>query len=475
MGETKLNRFIYDHSPVFVQNLMTSVYGRQKNRYRYGSSRAKYWLEFYRQTANWTEEQLGAYKLEQTLRTITYAYQHVPFYRERFDSCGIKPEDIHTLADMQKLPYLTKDDIRSAGTKLISDEYDIKDLMASPTSGSTGMPLMLYSSHEANIRTFTYRLAQCRPGIVHRKDRYAHFTGLEIVRPEQKKPPFWRMNYASRQRVYSVFHMSDKNLPYYLEDLVRFRPVWLYGYPSALNTLASFILRSNYDYPKPPRAIITSSEQCLPEYRAAIEKAFKTRLWDEYGQGEMAGLAFECECGKLHEKMDFALMEFVPVGKEGNFEVCELICTSFVNDAWPLIRYRVGDLALIDSEATCSHGKPGQIIEQIYGRTAQFLIASDGSRITNISVMAKKCRNLKAAQAVQEKLGELKLRVVCQPEYDIEKDEPYNIKQFRKKLGDESRMKIEVQYVDKITLTKRGKFLSIINKLDESEIASEIT
>jgi phenylacetate-CoA ligase len=445
---------------------MTTVYGWQKNHYRFDSPKAEKWAKFYSETATWPEERLRQYQLEQMHRTIAYSYQHVPFYRERFDSCGIKPEDIETLEDLKKLPYLEKEDIRSAGTSLISDEYDVKDIFAHPTSGSTGMPLIIYNDHEAAFKNYAFKWTQCRPGLTLKKDSYVNFTGLEIVKPEQKKPPFWRMNYASKQRVYSIFHMSNKNMPYYLEDLAKFRPVWFYGYPSAIYTLADFILRTGYDYPHPPKAVVTSSEQCLPEFRVAIEKAFKTKLWDEYGQGELAGLAFECECGKLHEKIEYALMEFIPTEERADgMQVYELICTSIINNAWPLIRYRVGDLAIVDPDARCPLGKPGRVIEQIYGRTAKFLIAGDGSRISNISVMAKKCRNIRAMQAVQEKIGQVTLRIIRQPDYDINADESLAVKEFRKKLGDESRMKIDVEYVEEIELTKAGKFLSIVSNL----------
>jgi len=466
MAETRLNRFIYNHSPVFIQNLMTSIYGWQKNRYRYGSPLARRWLEFYRETAKWPEQRLREYQLEQMRRTIAYAYKHVPFYRERFDSCGLKPEHIKTVEDLRQLPYLTRDDVRAAGTRLISDEYKVKDLFTTLTSGSTGMPLILYSSREAVIRNFVFSWAQCRSGMPRGKYRYANFTGLEIVRPKQKKPPYWRMNYAGNQRLYSVFHISERTIPYYLEDMVKFRPVWFYGHAASLYLLSDYILRTGYDYPCPPKAVVTGAGECLPMYREAIEKAFKTRVWDEYGQGEMVGLAFECECGKLHEKIEYGLMEFLPAKETtGGLKVYELICTSLINDARPLIRYRVGDLAVIDPDAKCPLGRPGRVIEQIYGRTANFLIAGDGSRISNISVMAKKCRNIRALQAVQKEIGQVTLRVVPQPEYNVQTDEPFMIKQFRKKMGDESRMKIDVEYVDKIELTSAGKFLSIVSKL----------
>lgn len=465
MGETELKRWLYDRSPVLVQNLMASALGWQKNRWRYAHPDARRWLAFYRETADWPDEKLRDYQLGELRRTVAQAYEHVPFYRRRFDECGVRPEDIRTVGDLGKLPYLTKQEIRQAGTDLISDAWDVRDLQASPTSGSTGMPLTLYSSREAALRNFAIRWAQCRPGLT-RRDRWANFTGLELVPPDRKRPPFWRMNYAARERLYSIFHMSDENLPHYLDDLARFRPAYLYGYPSALYIVAEFILRTGWEFPHAIRAVITSSEQNLPEFRQAIEQAFHTKVWDEYGQGEGAGLAFECECGRLHERPEFALMEFVPTGqKDDGCDVYELICTSFINDAWPLIRYRVGDLALVDPAARCPLGRGGRVLEAIYGRTAHFIVAGDGSRICNISVMAKKCRNLRAMQVVQEKAGEVVFRVVPQPEYDCDADEKHMIREFRKKLGGEERMKIEVQYVDHIERTARGKFLMILSKL----------
>jgi len=465
MGETKINRLIYNHSPVFIQNAIASVYGWQKNRYRYGSKRAKEWFDFYKETENWDERKKRNYQSEQLQKIIHYAYNHVPFYKKRFDKNKVKPEDIKKIEDLQKLPYLTKDEIRNAGNDLISDEYKRKELFIHPTSGSTGTPLTLYADHDAVMNSFNFAWATCRPGLIRNRHKYAHFTGLEIVKPDISKPPFWRMNYASRQRLYSIFHMSDTNIPYYLDDFVDFKPVWFQGYPSAIYTLAEYIIRHNYDYPYPPKAVITSAEECLPEYRQAIEKAFKTRVWDEYGQGEMCAFAFECECRKLHEKIVYSVIEFIPVGQENGLQICELICTSFINKAWPLIRYRVGDLALINPDAKCPLGRTGRVIERIYGRTAHRLLTSDGAKITNISVMAKKCRNVRFMQAIQKEKGKVILHVVPDPNFDKKKDEILMVREFRKKLGDEKRMEISVEYAERPVLTSSGKMLMIISEL----------
>ena len=463
MAETKLIRKIYSKSPKFVQDFMASVYGYQKLRYRYGHPKYKQWFDTYQDQLSWSEEKLRAFQWEAVRETLKHAFETVPFYRERAKELGITWTDIATPDDLQKLPYVTKDDIRSAGTNLLSEQFDESEYESFPTSGSTGKPLTLYSDREAIIRHHAVRWAQCRPGLT-RGMKYANFTGLEIVDPSRSRPPFWRMNYAAKQRLYSIFHMNDQSLPHYVADLNRFKPDYFYGYPSAIYTLAEFMERENLTLDSPPKAVITSSEQCLDSYREKIESVLQTRLWDEYGQAELGGLIFQCECGKLHENISFSYIEFVPTGdEEDGLPVHELICTSIVNKAWPLIRYQVGDTALIDPDATCPLGKPGRVIERINGRTAHFLETRDGRKISNISVMAKKCNNMKYCQAVQSERGKMTLRIV-QDEGFCPEDEAQAIKEFRKKIGDESKMTITVEYADAPLLTKSGKFLMIVSK-----------
>lgn len=464
MAESKFIRTLYNSSPVLVQDLMTSIYGYQKDVYRYKHPRSKYWEDVYREHLTWSEERLREFQWNEFKRTLDHAYATVPFYRERFKEIGLTPDDIQTIEDTPKIPYTTKDDLRNHSERMISESFDRSKLNRDPTSGSTGQPLNLYNDREAIVRNHAVRWIQCRPGLT-RQMKWGNFTGLEIIDPNQTAPPFWRMNYACNQRLYSVFHMNDETLPHYVEDLDTFGPEWLYGYPSALFTLADYMERTGRKLAKPIRAVVTSSEQCLDEYREAIERAFDTTVWDEYGQAELAALAFQCKCGKMHENISYSFVEFVPTGEEEDgFEVCELICTSTMNPAWPLIRYRVGDTALVDRNATCCEGTPGQVIERMHGRTSQFLETRDGSRISNISVMAKKCRNMRACQAVQEKPGEMTLRIVKEDSF-VEADAEHAISEFRKKIGGEDRMTINIEYADAPLLTKAGKLLMIVSKL----------
>lgn len=464
MAETKFVRWLYNSSPAIVQDAIASVAGLQKHIYRYNHPKREYWENFYRDQLSLSETELREYQWNEFKKTLADAYENVPFYSERYQELGITPDDIQSPEDVSKLPYTTKEDIRANSKRMISDRVDKSKLNVDPTSGSTGKPLLLHNDREAIIRNYAVRWAQCRPGIT-RKMRYANFTGVELILPSQTKPPFWRSNIVANQRLYSVFHMNDESLPYYVKNLDEFAPEWIYGYPSAIYTVACFMERTNRRLSKPPVAVVTSSEQCLDEYREVIERVFETKLLDEYGQAELAGLAFQCECGKMHENISYSHIEFIPTGEEEDgCQVCELICTSTINPAWPLIRYQVGDTALIDPNAKCPLGKPGQVIEKMHGRTSHFLETKDGRRISNISVMAKKCRNLKSCQAIQEVAGEMVLRIVRDENF-VDGDAEHAVEQFRKKIGGEDKMAIRVEFADEPLLTKAGKFLMIVSKL----------
>ena len=463
---------LYHRSPVFFQNVMASVYGYKKNRYRFAHPKAQHWSEFYQSTKTWSEERLCEYQWSELKRTLKHAEQTVPFYRDRFRDCGVSADDIKSPEDMARIPYVTKSDIADHGRSMISELYGDDEVESHPTSGSTGMPMNLYCDRESMARNFAFRWAECRLGIK-RNTRYANFTGLELVNPSLDSPPFWRMNYASNQRLYSVFHMNDDTMPSYIEDLNRFRPSWIYSYPSALFNLAEFMERSGLRYEHALQGIITSSEQCFAPMRRKIEEVFNTKVWDEYGQAELVCVAFQCECGKLHEKRNFSFVEFIPTGEtEDGCDICEIVGTSTINHAWPLIRFKTGDMALMDPNAKCPFGRPGRIIERIGGRASQFLVLKDGRRIATISTIVKKCRNIRSCQAVQTKPGEVILRVVPNPQFDKQHDADLLISQFRTRFGDESKVDLRIEYADEPVLTSSGKFLMVVSSVGKQAVAN---
>ena len=460
--ETKFTRALYDHSPNFLKDAFASCYGWQKKRQRYGKI-FRAWYDFYRESALWTRSELEAYQDEKLHEIVCHAYDHTPFYRQRMDDANLNPADINCVEDLKKLPLLEKDDVRKYGEELLSDAYSSKHLFAHPTSGSTGMPMMLYSSLDSLEIEYGFVWARRRPG-VKRGDPYASFTGLQLIKPSTSKPPFWRNNWAANQRMYSVFHMNDNNLPAYVQNLAERRISYMEGYPAPIYLIAEYIERTGTKADIGPKAIFSTSEELQPSYRETIERVFDTKVWDMYGQGEYAAAISECPCGHMHYDMDYGIIEFVEIGRVDGLVKAEMVCTGFYNFAWPMIRYRVGDVALYDpqEQLTSECVNQGPIIKKILGRTGRYFILPDGTKVTNISVIAKKCNHVVTMQVFQEKADEFEILVQKAPGFSKD-DERTIYDMFTAKLGGELKMK--VRYVNKPLLTKSGKFLSIITKL----------
>ncbi|MCK8603938.1 phenylacetate--CoA ligase family protein [Desulfoferrobacter suflitae] len=458
--ENKVSRAFYDCSPALFRNIAASGFGVAKNYRRYRGM-FRVWLNFFKAAQGWTEEQLHEFQNLQLREMVRKAFQEVPYYQDRFAKLGITAADIRSVQDLAKLPLLEKSDVIEAGTDLISRAWPIRKLRWYPTSGSTGTPLQVPRPYYIEQMEWAFLHARFYPSDVINSP-YSSFTGLELIPPNQSKPPFWVDNWMNRQRMYSIFHMSTRNLPYYIKSLdSRYSHLYI-GYPSAMYTIAKFMQERSFYLHRPPHYILTSSEELQPHYEDALLDAFGSNIRNRYGQNEFVGSITMYDCGHLHYDMDYSILEFLPVGHEDGAILAEVVGTNMHDTAWPLIRYRTGDLVVYNPDDHCAAGYPGQVIRRIHGRTGRYFELPDGSRITNISVIAKKCTNVKLMQVVQQEIGSILVRVVRAPGYSS-KDEMNIFQQFRRKIGNSTN--IDLEYVTDIERTTSGKFISIINEV----------
>jgi len=185
-----------------------------------------------------------------------------------------------------------------------------------------------------------YRWAGCPPG-----GRIALFRGDMIVPIDQKKPPFWRYDAASRELWLSSLHLSKDTALYYLQQLQEFNPHLIYAYPSAITILARYAeLLAALPVIPSLKGIVTSSETLYDHDRAVIKRVFNVQIHDWYGAFERVIFIGTCEMGSYHVYSDYGLTEFISVEGEKEQNVCELVSTGFINPVMPLIRYRTGDL-----------------------------------------------------------------------------------------------------------------------------------
>lgn len=457
LSRVSLKKYILKYSPPLFLDAACSYIGYRKKRQRHGGDYEKYY-DFYRNAAKWPESQLIDFQNKRLRDIIKYCYSNVPYYRDIFKDNNLHPEDIATIEDLHKLPFIDKMKVRELGPLLVSNEYDSKKLLSSSTGGSTGTPMKIYYSHETWPAQYGFFWARWRPGVT-KHDRYACFQGQELVAPDQKKPPFWRTNLIATQRLYSVFHLHEDKLHHYVENLNSFRPIYIQGYPSAMYILADYMRRNNLCFTFPLKAAYSMSETVLPYHKQAIEEVWGCRLWDQYGQGERVASITLYECGNYHYDMDFGIIEFLKVGQQEGLQVAEIIGTSLINKAWTLLRYRTGDLVLFDPEARCSCGRPGPVIKAILGRTGDIIITPDGRRIMNVTTAVKDIPGIKEFQVVQKTPSEIIVNIVATNEYSIDSG-----KLLLNKLGDRlgPSVNLKIDLLDEIKRTKGGKFKAIV-------------
>jgi phenylacetate-CoA ligase len=237
--------------------------------------------------------------------------------------------------------------------------------------------------------------------------------GRPILKGTTDKPPYWRFNRRWQQLYLSSYHISKKTARDYRTALQDYGSEWITGYGSAIAALAEGALEAEL----PPlhfRSAIVSGDTLLPGMRQSIETFFKCKCYDQYGQSEGVAMAMECPSGRMHIVPWVGIIEIVR--EDGSScaagELGEIVATGLLNDAMPLIRYRIGDYAAWDADQSCSCGNTNPVLSKIEGRTDDYLVTSDGRMIGRLSTAFKRSPQVHSAQLVQDDPGHAYLLIL---------------------------------------------------------------
>jgi phenylacetate-CoA ligase len=399
-------------------------------------------------------------------RTIRHAYERVPYYRDLMKKLGLRPEDITTASDLEKLPYLTKETVREEGHRFIREDLGRYDHVLSETSGTTGTPLKLVRSnyslaYQNAVLWWVYSLAGLTPW-----DRRVTIRGDLIVPTDTRRPPYYRMNYAENQLLLSMMHMSPATMPHYFEAMKRYQPAFFETFPGAAHYVATQALKANADVRF--RACIASSEPLYPRMRADIERAFSCEVYNYYGQAERVNLGTECEQHDgFHMIPTYGVVELAKPVEEAPPGLKEIVGTTLFNDAMPLIRYRTGDLTR-RIEEPCPCGRQYMRIEPIDTRSGAMIIAPDGRRISYLQLtrVFGQLEEIKRSQIVQDEVEHFIVRIVDAPKLTGEQVEKMK-RDIQQCVGFD--LSIDVEHVKDIKREKSGKYRWFISKLEDDD------
>ena len=368
--------------------------------------------------------------------------------------------------NVESLPIIDKAFV----TEHYSDFALNKPFHIGKSSGTTGQPIKVPYSKNVYQKEYAFWWYHRSFGGVRRGDRIATFAGHKIADTRSDSPPFWVMNNSENQIFFSSYHLSEKNMPYYIDALNNFRPDFIHGYPSSIFYIAKHILEENCELFFSPKMIVTSSEATLGFQRKTIENAFDCKVFVWYGNAEFCGHITECNYRKLHIQ---PYHSFVRILREDNTEAKPgetgtIVATNFSNYAFALINYDVKDTVKISEKQNCSCEKGGLVLDYISGRAEDCIITPEGRSVRRLGHLFKDAKYVKNGQIVQNDTNSVIIRIEKQNGY-TGRNEKTILHEARARLG--TTIDIQFQYVQEIEKEPNGKFKFIVQNIDPGTLA----
>ena len=460
---------LYPFVPVWAQNLGISIYGLHWRAHRLGGQFDRYVAEF-RERETWSPERFAEYLNDELRKTLTRAFQEVPFYQRTWSSSGFSADDLQQFEaqDLSKLPVTPKSALRKGPLDFVSRAVsESQRLHRYFSSGTSGTPITAICTAEDHRRFIAAREARSFgwAGTSLRKPR-SMIGGRIVVPKAHSRPPYHRYNWAEKQLYFSAFHISPATVASYVAALNDHRPLVFTGYAYSHYLLAKMMLACGLSLQYEPDALILSSEKLTLEMKATINQAFRARAFEEYGSVENCVLGTECEHGALHMNPDFGILEIVdeqgrpvPPGVEGR-----IVCTSLLCEAQPLVRYEIGDLA-VQSERACPCGRNNfPVLKEVLGRLEDVVVTADGREMVRFHGLFVDLPHVLEGQVIQESLDRIRIKAVTVEGFG--KSEAKAIRhRVEQRLGNVS---VEIETVSEIPRTERGKFRAVISKINQA-------
>ena len=318
-------------------------------------------------------EEMKAIQLGRLQRVIKRAYDRVPFYRERMDAIGMKPEDIRTLKDIEKIPFTVKNDLRDNYPYGLFAEPMENIVRVHASSGTTGKPIVagytrddLENWAECIARLVTAAGAR-KTDIAQISFGYGLFTGA------------FGLHQGLEKLGATIVPISSGNTERQINIMRDFGATVLIATPSYAMYLAEVAEKMGALKDIHLHAGIFGAEASTEEMRQELERRWGCLCTENYGLTEVMGpgVAGECECKcGMHINEDHFLCEIInpetgevlPEGEQG-----EMVITTLSKQGMPMIRYRTRDITRLLTDK-CACGRTLTRMEKIKGRSDDMLI-----------------------------------------------------------------------------------------------------
>ena len=438
----------------------------------------------------WPEDRIKDLQEQRLKKLIHYAWEYIPFYRQRMDEAGVAPGDIREPGDLKVLAPVTRQEVidqhhemvdrryiskahfadqsgRATGAPIPFARFRSDRLVRNTSSGSTGAPTVFYEdgartamnwAHELRLRSW-FGIA---PGA--REARMARISTdyMPGARDLRMRRRLWN------QLILPGVNLGPEDFQISYEKLKEFRPRVIWGFTSALAGLAEFIREEKLD-PDPvrPELIISWAAPLYEHEERVLRDVLDCHVTNIYGAREVGHIAMRCPEGNFHINEEYILVE-EEESSNGKEHPGELLVTTLDIPILPFLRYRMGDLGRLAREK-CGCGRSLLLLEELLGRTGEIFRTRDGRMISpnfwcrtfmNPALSGKIVR----FQVVYRKDDEIEIRIVRGDGYNEETESG-----FKKFLAENfsGQMNVYLNYVEEIRPQISGKYQMVVNEVND--------
>jgi len=400
------------------------------------------------------------------LKLLRHAQRSIPYYSKVMGDREINQESVYGF--LRDLPLLTKDIIRNNFDELYKIRKNVFTYR-NTSGGSTGEPVLLvqdrdYSDWNEASKLLVERWAGYFPGlsklVLWGADRDMESENLNVLQKLSRN--------LLNSRMLNSYCISDDNMVEFVASINHSKPHIILSYVESIDDIAQYVKKRNV-WCYSPRSIITAAGTLFDEVRKRLKEVFNCHIYNNYASREVGAIAFSCKRNlALHLLPVTQYVELVkPDGSvctnEG--EEGDVVITLLTNYTMPLIRYRIGDRAVL-GPATCDCGINFPLIKHVLGRISDIIVTPDGkhmdAHLFNHLFFFRSW--LKRYQVVQEQNDCIKIEIELSSVQEAKQLCLADQKEISERISEiSSELKIRYEIVENIEKTSTGKYRYVIS------------
>lgn len=425
------------------------------------------------QSQYWPLERLEALRLDRLRALLAHAGAYVPYYRELFARIGFDPATVRGMDALQHLPFLDKPTIRAHLEALKSDQA--VGLARFNTGGSSGEPLIFFIGTERVAHDVAAKWRATRWWGVDIGDPEIVMWGSPIELTSQDKVRQIR-DRLMRTKLLPAFEMSPEKVAGFIAEIRATRPRMLFGYPSAFAHIARHAEQHGLRLDDLGiKVSFVTSERLYDHQRELIQRVFACPVANGYGGRDAGFIAHQCPAGGMHLTHEDIIVEIVDEqgralapGQSG-----EIVVTHLATKDFPFIRYRTGDIGVLDDQP-CACGRTLPLLREVQGRSTDFLVARDGTVMHGLALIyiVRDLPGVRQFKIVQESLDVTYIYLVTDELFDPGLI-PGIVAAARARLGDG--VEVRVERVASIPPERSGKYRYVVSRVatDQDQARAE--